>query len=99
VACLRGPNSLSASRCSASPGPPSGASPGSVTPLTELTASGVTHHWPAPTDEPADALQRLADRNYGTVRIDWSARRVELAATGQQGGRIATQISLEALRP
>jgi alkaline phosphatase D len=68
-------------------------------PLTELTASGVTHHWPAPTDEPADALQRLADRNYGTVRIDWSARRVELAATGQQGGRIATQISLEALRP
>jgi alkaline phosphatase D len=66
-------------------------------PLVELTASGVTHHWAKPTDDPADAQQRLLDRNHGTVRIDWAARRVELAAHGQGGQRIARQLSLEAM--
>jgi alkaline phosphatase D len=67
-------------------------------PLTELTSSGVTHAWSAPTDLAGDAQQRLADRNYGTVRIDWASRRVELAARNLRGDRIAQTLSLDELK-
>jgi alkaline phosphatase D len=72
---------------------------GMAYPLLELTSSGVTHHWASPTDDPADAQQRLLDRNYGAIRIDWAARRLELAAHGRGGQRIAQQLSLDSMKP
>lgn len=68
-------------------------------PLTELTSSGVTHFWPAPTDEPASSPVRLLDRNYASIEIDWPRRQLLLAARNLQGNlRIAQALSLDQLK-
>ena len=49
--------------------------------LTELTASGVTHSWAVPTDQPGNRVGApFTGFNYGQLAIDWAARSVRLAA-------------------
>lgn len=81
-------------------GSTSGASgAGAGYPLTELTSSGVTHFWPSPTDEPSSSPERVLDRNYATIDIDWARRQVTLAARNLHGNlRIATVLALDQLK-
>jgi alkaline phosphatase D len=59
---------------------------GAAYPLTELTASGVTHSWESPTDQPGNRIgPAFTGLNYGTVEIDWAARTLRLAARDAQG--------------
>ena len=68
-------------------------------PLTELTSSGVTHFWPSPTDEPASSPERVLDRNYATIDIDWTQRQVVLAARNLAGNlRIPSTLQLDQLK-
>jgi len=68
--------------------------------LTELTASGVTHSWAEPTDQPGNRVGApFTGMNYGVLAIDWAARSVRLAAHDGQGAeRLGQTLFLDQLK-
>ncbi len=73
---------------------------GAAYPLTELTASGVTHSWDSPTDLPGNRIGNpYTGLNYGTVEIDWPSRSLRLAARDGQGAeRLGQTLHIDQLK-
>lgn len=70
-------------------------------PLWDLTSSGLTEVWPAPTPNVNRASDVLHEPNFGLVEIDWQGAdtRVRLAVLDQRGARrIEKTLALRDLR-
>ncbi len=68
--------------------------------LTELTASGVTHSWAAPTDQAGNRTgEFFTGMNYGLLSIDWAARNLRLGAHDGLGAeRLGQTLSFDQLK-
>ena len=70
-------------------------------PLTDFTASGMTHAWRGADEAGPNRISPLFDQvQYGTIDIDWPARSVALALRDVQGqARRTLAIDLHSLQP
>ncbi len=70
-------------------------------PLTDFTASGLTHAWQGAAEAGPNRIGPLFDRvQYGTIDIDWPARSVALALRDVHGqARRELSIDLRSLQP
>ncbi len=70
-------------------------------PLTDFTASGLTHAWQGAAEAGPNRISPLFDQlQYGTLDIDWPLRRVALALRDVQGRAQHTlAIDLRSLQP
>ena len=58
-------------------------------PLHEVTSSGITHPWRDAAEAGPNRLGPLVTQpHFGTVDIDWPARRLELRLRGQDGANL-----------
>ena len=69
-------------------------------PLYELTSSGITHPWANAAEAGPNRLGELfTEQHYGSVEIDWAARRVQLQLRDQRGAvRRSEAISIHELQ-
>lgn len=67
-------------------------------PMVELTSSGVTHPWRTASEPGPNRVALDTDFHFGSVDIDWPARRVVLALRGLDGkARFSHSLALSAL--